>query len=297
MPKPRGHGSPNGEQIMEIFQRHPNWVPGRLNPQGVFFLLHKTNFVQEWYNNLLPAVIKSEDASVSYLICSFLFMSLITTLQANKWCPHQMYDSIMKLTPERLHQIGVCARMQRIFERSKDFKANSKKIRQLAAGSSHGPPRKPIQSVHPGAKLGHQSVKKTILAPEQIRAEIATHVPHGRITCERCKDLPEDQKCIRTYFVDQHFNPEELEGIVITFAPPDDCMLPKVVFSPFLFDIHSSFSFARNMVVIKNLHQRLCTSLQQNLTCVLLNFGNLYSVEQVVKETSQSWFIAQQEKW
>lgn len=51
--------------------------------------------------------------------------------------------------------------------------------------------------------------------------------PHSS-GCPHCRDLTEEQQCIRNFFVHDHKNLEGLTGIIVTDAPEDDRMRPKV---------------------------------------------------------------------
>ena len=71
MPKPPGAEFPTGTRLVEIFKEHPDWVP------AVYFLLSKRNFLREWYDNLLPAMLSEEPKvtselwlTIQYLTCS-----------------------------------------------------------------------------------------------------------------------------------------------------------------------------------------------------------------------------------
>jgi hypothetical protein len=77
VPKPPGAEFPTGTRLVEIFKEHPDWVPGLRDPQAVYFLLSKRNFLREWYDNLLPAMLSEEPKvtselwlTIQYLTCS-----------------------------------------------------------------------------------------------------------------------------------------------------------------------------------------------------------------------------------
>lgn len=53
-------------------------------------------------------------------------------------------------------------------------------------------------------------------------------------SCQRCVDLSTDQHCIQSYPVDEFPNYKEYDGAVLTFAPPNDYLDPKVSFSVLL---------------------------------------------------------------
>jgi hypothetical protein len=132
----------------------------------------------------------------------------------------------MSLSVSEVIKLEPGARIVRIFERSKEFKKNQKKVRKCAANSASFPCNTPLHK-REKQKSSHRSVKKTLLTPEHIRAEVTSDA--GRVTCEKCKGLPEEEKCIRNYFVDQYPDPKALEGIVLTNAAPGDRVTPKVI--------------------------------------------------------------------
>jgi ribosomal protein L33 len=95
--------------------------------------------------------------------------------------------------------------------------------------TSPQPHRKAAKSKSPRLKTAHHSVKKTILHPNKLSA--SAQGPHSDVIifCPKCASLPDDQKCIRKFMVHQHPNPQELDGIVITFASEHDKPLPMVL--------------------------------------------------------------------
>jgi hypothetical protein len=150
----------------------------------------------------------------------------------------------MALSVDDVEKLGPDPRLLRIFSRSKAFKKNQKKIRQCAARSTPQPRNQPAHLK--GTQKLH--VTKTIIKPEHIVHEIPSDTTSdtGRITCEKCKDLPEDEKCIRNYFVDRYHDPDALEGIVLTYALPGDRIRPKVLlFTGSLCDGADQFHFQK----------------------------------------------------
>jgi len=191
----------------------------------VYFLLSLRNFIQEWYDNLLPAVSR-DNPEVKKLEITLHYSISDLINEAPDWCPHRTYGSLMSLSVRDVVELEPGTRMVRIFERSKAFKKNQKKVKKCAANSVSFPCNTPLHKREKQKPL-HRSVKKTLLTPEHIRAEATPDT--GRITCEKCQGLPEDEKCIRNYFVDEHPDPKALEGIVLTNAAPGDRVTPKVI--------------------------------------------------------------------
>jgi hypothetical protein len=131
-----------------------------------------------------------------------------------------IYQAIMNVPPKRYNELNINQRLIKILECQKLVKAQVKTANDHAFRPTA--PNQPRNVKTPAHNRTHRTdPKRAILGPVK---------PPGSPGCPHCRGLPNEEQCIRRIKVDAQTNLDWLKNAVVTDAPEDDRMRPKVSF-------------------------------------------------------------------
>lgn len=131
----------------------------------------------------------------------------------------------MNVSPERYHQLSLDDRLVKILESTKSVKARIKLAnRQAFLPTASSLKSKNAKGPAP-TRTHHANLKSEVTG--------ATGLVHSNPGCPNCQNKPNEEKCIRRLRVYAHDDPDWFTNVVITDAPEDDRLYPKVSFGNF----------------------------------------------------------------
>lgn len=209
--------SMTGEDLIKFFDQHRECVPGTADPSGLFFLHACENFVTYWHDNL-KHMLRVYYPEVSHL--PFLFSPHTTKdTQIDSLSPDKLYQALMRITVESARKLCTDERFLKIFERTKRLKQLSTKAQQTAS-------QIPAQVKSQSERGKKRKFEGTSIIENEDAGLSSSDGAH--VTCTRCAELPEDERCIRKLYVDRYSDPSSLKGVVLTMAAEGDRLEPRV---------------------------------------------------------------------
>ena len=153
-----------------------------------------------------------------YCCTSFIYICYpcltLKCKDAIHWNPKDIYRDILSLIkPGEVEKLNLSEPLLTIVNQTYSLREWRKNIQKMV----YRRPSDITVPSSPPAPLNPSSIP--YLASEPSKSK----------TCKRCQMYEDDyEHCIRTYFVDEIQDLAELDGVVLTFAPENDRLDPKV---------------------------------------------------------------------